>query len=130
MGHFRQRLLVIGAAGALSLGTILPATASWIPVEPIPIVRTAGQESHAPDEEEGSSQDVNTVLLWSIASVAAGAVVLGTLYLLKRQVGGFPANPTWVAPITIMPSRDNSTDATWGSGSDDHGHGDPHGTHH
>lgn len=50
--------------------------------------------------------DVKEVALWSIAGVAVGAVVLGVLYTFKRKVGGFPANPSWVAPITIMPSRD------------------------
>ena len=130
MGHIRQRFLVLGAAGALSLGAILPASAAWIPVEPVPIVRTRAQESPAADDGESSGQDVNPVLLWSIASVAAGVVVMGTLYLLKRQVGGFPANPAWVAPITIMHSRDNATDATWGAGDDGHGHADAHGTQH
>jgi len=50
--------------------------------------------------------DVKEVALWSIASVAAGAVILGVLYTFKRKVGGFPENPAWVAPITIMPSRE------------------------
>lgn len=125
MGHIRQRLLVLGAAGAISLGAVLPASAGWIPDEPAPIVRTWGQEGAQPDE---GGRDVKPVVLWSIAGVAAGAVVMGTLYLLKRQVGGFPANPTWVAPITIMPSRENATDATWASGED--AHGDSHGDHH
>jgi len=120
--------MVLGAAGGISLGAVLPASASWIPVEPIPIVRTAAQEGHADDTEGG--HDVAPMLLWSIAGVAAGGVVLGTLYLLKRQVGGFPANPEWVAPITVMPSRDNADDSTWGNGGDGHGHGDPHGAHH
>ncbi len=64
--------------------------------------------------------DVLPVVLWSLAGVAIVAVSLGVLYLLKRQVGGFPENPDWVAPISIMRSRDLPAD-------DGDGHGGSHG---
>lgn len=67
--------------------------------------------------------DVVPAALWSLAGVAIGAVVMGTLYLFKRQVGGFPENPSWVAPISIMRSRDLPGD----DGA--HGHGDAHDVH-
>ncbi len=68
----------------------------------------------------GTTIDVLPVILWSLAGVAVFAVFLGVLYLLKRQVGGFPEHPDWVAPISVMRSRDLPAD-------DDTGHGDAHG---
>jgi hypothetical protein len=65
--------------------------------------------------------DVVPPALWSLAGVAVGAVVMGTLYLFKRRVGGFPENPSWVAPISIMRSRDLPSDAA--------GHADVHDNH-
>jgi hypothetical protein len=65
--------------------------------------------------------DVLPAILWSLAGVAIFAVVMGVLYLFKRQVGGFPENPEWVAPISIMRSRDLPSE------DDAHGHGDSHG---
>ncbi len=50
--------------------------------------------------------DIKVTVTWMIVGIAIAAVVLGTLYLFKRRVGGFPENPTWVAPITIMRSED------------------------
>ena len=79
----------------------------------------AAQEGGGPTQA-GETRDILPVALWSIAGVALGAVVMGTLYLFKRQVGGFPENPSWTAPISIMRSRDLPGDE------DLHGHGDPH----
>ncbi len=53
-----------------------------------------------------SGRAIEPTILWTVAGVAVGVVVFGTLYLLKRQVAAFPKNPTWVAPISIMPSRE------------------------
>lgn len=77
----------------------------------------------APDpmvQSGGNAVDFLPVVLWSLAGAAIFAVILGVLYLLKRQVGGFPEHPDWVAPISIMRSRDLP-------GDDDAGHGDAHG---
>jgi hypothetical protein len=52
------------------------------------------------------TRDVLPTVLWMLAAVAVFALVLGTLYLFKRRVGGFPRNPTWVPPISIMRSAD------------------------
>lgn len=48
--------------------------------------------------------DVKEVAIWSMVGIGAGVVVLGVLYLFKRKIGAFPENPSWVAPITIMPA--------------------------
>jgi len=82
-----------------------------------------GHGSPDPMAQAGGGIDVLPTILWSLAGVGVFAVVLGVLYLLKRQVGGFPENPEWVAPISIMRSRDLPAD------DDSNGHGDPHGGH-
>ncbi|PFG74288.1 hypothetical protein [Tepidiforma thermophila] len=91
------------------------------------VVPAAADDGHgSPDpmvQSGGAGVDVLPVVLWSLAGVAVFSVVLGVLYLLKRQVGGFPENPEWVAPISIMRSRDLPAD------DDAHGHGDAHGGH-
>jgi hypothetical protein len=52
---------------------------------------------------------------------------MGTLYLLKRRVGGFPEHPSWTAPISVMRSRDLPGD----DGADGHAASpDGHGTGH
>jgi hypothetical protein len=52
-------------------------------------------------------------VLWTFAGVAAGALIAGVFYLMKRRVGGFPRNPSWIAPITIMPSKDFADEGTF-----------------
>lgn len=71
----------------------------------------------APDSEK----DVVPRVAWMLAGVAASALVLGMLYKVKRAVGGFPENPTWVAPITIMPSSQLPGDGD-PHAADSHGH--------
>lgn len=89
-----------------------------------PVLADGGHGTPDPMVQSGQNGiDVLPVVLWSLAGAAVFAVVLGVLYLLKRQVGGFPENPEWVAPISIMRSRDLPAD------DDTHGHGDAHGGH-
>ncbi len=54
----------------------------------------------------GTGRDILPPVIWMLCGVAAFAILLGIFYLLKRRIGGFPANPAWVAPITIMPSSE------------------------
>ncbi|MEX1104039.1 MAG: hypothetical protein WED87_07300 [Dehalococcoidia bacterium] len=53
-------------------------------------------------------------MIWSIVGLAIFVVVGGVLYFMKRQMGGFPENPSWVAPITIMPSKDFPDEGDFG----------------
>ena len=76
-----------------------------------------------PGESSGGGTDVWEVAIWSLIGVAIFCVLLGVLYLFKRQVGGFPENPAWVAPISIQRSRDLPSEP------DPHGH-DDHGDSH
>jgi len=124
----RVQSLIIASAilGVVALGTAGTVSASQ-EQEVTPIV----SELRAPGQEHGGATgdgggDVSTRVIWTIVGVAGGAVIFGTLYLLKRRVGGFPENPTWVAPITIMPSRENADETTWGEGDTAGSHGSHH----
>ncbi|MEP7215379.1 MAG: hypothetical protein ABI782_03950 [Anaerolineaceae bacterium] len=54
----------------------------------------------------GNGRDILPPVVWMLCGVAGSVLMLSIFYLLKRRVGGFPANPAWVAPITIMPSSE------------------------
>lgn len=104
------RLALVSALAFAALGAIAPAAAD-------------GEGAQSVTQAGGNGTDILPVTLWSLAGVAAGAVVMGTLYLLKRRVGGFPQNPSWTAPISVMRSRDLPGDG------DANGHGSPHDAH-
>jgi hypothetical protein len=123
-----RTLLVVVALG-LALGAGLPAFAASQGAEPGG-PHIAAQEGEGGSAASGGDRDVKTVVLWTIASIAAGAAVMGALYTFKRRVGGFPRNPTWVAPITILRSADAPDEGTFpddGSAGDaGHGHAPAH----
>jgi Na+-driven multidrug efflux pump len=103
--HLRRSTIV----AALCLGLLAGATPAF------------AQEGGATN---GGNTDVATTVIWALAIIGIGAVLLGCLYLFKRQVGGFPENPEWVAPISIQYSKDLPVED---SGA---GHGDVHGDTH
>ncbi len=126
MHRLRIALLATVSASAIAFGAALPASAAAIP-EPAPIVRAwqAPRQEH-PEGESGAGGDNTKILLWSISGVAAGGVVMGTLYLLKRRVGAFPKNPTWVAPISIMESKTFADEGTFGDAQSEGHHAPAH----
>lgn len=72
---------------------------------------TPAQEEPAAD---GDDELVDPVVIWSLVGLGVFAAVMGALYYFKREVGGFPENPTWFAPITIMPSKDFPDEGDFG----------------
>lgn len=64
-----------------------------------------GAASAAQLDPQGGSQDVEKVV-WTVAGVVVASLAMGILYLFKRRVGGFPKNPSWVAPISVMPASE------------------------
>jgi hypothetical protein len=66
------------------------------------------------------------MLIWASAAIAVAGLLLGILYLLKRKLGGFPEHPAWVAPITIMPSKNFADEGTFGDAPDPHAGGAHH----
>lgn len=123
MRHIRRTLLVALASALLAMAVVSPAAFATETQAPAsqPPTTTAFQ-----DEGAASERAVEPVILWSLTGIAAGAVVLGMLYLLKRRIGGFPENPPWVAPIFITPSSDNPTEETFGAAPDHDSHGSGH----
>ncbi len=79
-------------------------------VAALPAASTLAQEA---TPGTNSNTDVVPTLVWMALGVAGLAIVLTLFYFLKRSVGGFPKNPSWVAPISIRRSRDfpGDTDA-------------------
>ncbi|MCC6382113.1 MAG: hypothetical protein IT304_06355 [Dehalococcoidia bacterium] len=64
--------------------------------------------------EAGDGTDVVPGAVWTVVGIAIFAVVFGMFYLFKRRIGGFPRNPRWVAPITVMPSREFPDEGDYG----------------
>lgn len=108
-----NRLLKHAAALAVFVLVALPFGAPVLAAE-APALRepsvaaVVNQDGHdaGPTAQQDSQGDVVPRVVWMLGGVAASAVVMGLLYLFKRRVGGFPKNPAWVAPITIMPSSE------------------------
>ena len=127
MNTLHLRALVLTAVLLASLAFALPAAAqegSGHGASPTTTTTEGGGEA-AP--ESGSSVDIFPVTIWMLAGVAASGLVLGVLYLFKRQIGGFPEHPTWVAPISIMrPGHLPADDDPHGG----HGEADAHGGGH
>jgi hypothetical protein len=73
----------------------------------------AGVASAQEAESQGGPQDVEKVV-WTVVGVALTSLVLGISYLFKRRIGAFPKNPTWVAPISVMPAGDLPDEAAAG----------------
>jgi hypothetical protein len=76
-----------------------------------------GAASAAEVNPQGGSQDVQKVV-WTVVGVAVASVILAIFYLFKRRVGAFPKNPSWVAPISVMPAKDlpDETDGSHAAG--------------
>lgn len=103
------RLALVSTLAFAAFGAIAPAAAD--------------DGGHSATQAADDGTDILPVTLWSLAGVALGAVVMGTLYLFKRRVGGFPENPSWTAPISVMRSGDLPGDDAA------NGHGGPHDAH-
>lgn len=101
------RFTFVSSLALVALATVAPAMA---------------QEN---GEATGGGTDVWEVATWSLIGVGIFCLALGILYLFKRQVGGFPENPSWVAPISIQRSRDLPSEPD-AHGADDHGDGHGH----
>ena len=127
MNRLRAPLFATVFASLLTVGALAPSAAIASPVDPAPVVRSVVREqAHGEEGQAGSPRAVERILLWSVAGVGLGALGLTTLYLLKRRIGAFPSNPTWVAPITIMPSRTFADEFTFSSGESEVHHSPGH----
>lgn len=98
---------VVGPAGGALAADALPATSA------VTVLREDGPAGDA-HGGEASGVDVVPVAVWTTVGVLASALVLSVFYLLKRRVGGFPAHPEWVAPISIERSETFAKEGDFG----------------
>lgn len=103
--RWQLQLLLLAVAATISFGAALPVAAAATQREPTPIVR-----EYDPQERGEGSGNTTTPIIWAVIGIAAASAIGGTLYLLKREVGGFPTDPDWVAPITILRSSDSAVE--------------------
>lgn len=124
MKQIHLRLALAAVAGLIALGAV-PAAAMEAAPEPVPVVAGVRPQEHGGGASTGSEREVEWPLIWTTVGVAGGAVVMAGLYLVKRRLGGFPANPAWVAPISILRSKDSPVEGDYGNAPVD-----AHGSHH
>ena len=115
--------LALATAALLALGS-MAATASAAS-------SSAGSSANAAIREEeplsaGTGAEIEPVAIWSFIVVLLACGAGGVFYLLKKRMGGFPANPAWTAPIEIMRSSTFPDENTYGDAPADHGHGGYH----
>lgn len=115
--------ILLTAVLAISTAGALPALAEEAAPRPADAV-VLRQEGEAQPADDGT--DVVPVAVWTIVAVLLAALVGGVFYLLKRRVGGFPRNPKWVAPISIMESKTFPEEGDFGDAPPP----DAHGAHH
>ncbi len=114
----KQRAIIWAVFGVLGLATVLPATVPAAPLAPVGSgagdVVTALEEPHGEEQSIPLSDRAKTALVWAVIGIAGLAGIGGILYRVKRKLGGFPENPSWVAPITVMRSRDLPDEGDFG----------------
>ena len=111
--------LVIAIAAPALAAPSAAAAADDAPVAGAP--RAALQEGGS----DSGLTDVVLVATWTFVAIVAGSLLLGALYFFKKQVGGFPENPSWVAPISIERSETFADEGDFGDAVPD-----AHGAHH
>ncbi len=95
------RALPLLPAAVLALALIAPLAALDAPPAPAPAAALQQQT------DAGTGVDVTPVLIWGLVGAALLCALLGVLYLLKRELGGFDPRPgAWTAPISVMPSSE------------------------
>lgn len=118
MKVFQPRFALLAVAGVLAVAAAVSTVNAETFVAEPETAAVAQQQAG-----DGASNDIVTPALWMVAGVAMSGVVLAVLYLFKRRVGGFPENPSWVAPISVMRSSTFPDEGTFGDEA-------PHGTGH
>jgi len=122
LSQVRVALIAIAAVLAIAAGasTIKAASVPDVPHSaPIVLQQEGG---HSSGENTASTQAQNgggginivKVSIWTVVGIAIGGLVLAIFYMLKRRLGGFPEDAAWVAPITIMESKDFPDEGTFG----------------
>lgn len=89
-----ERVLCAGRnTGIMAVSTILALS--------VAVPASAAGSSTAPGDKT-----LVPVVLWALVGIGLAALAFGILYLLKKQLGGFPQPPSWIPPIDVMRSSD------------------------
>lgn len=121
MKVFQPRFALLAVAGVLAIAAAVSTVNAETIVPAGEIAPTAHQEA-----AEGATHDIVAPALWMVAGVTAGGLVLGVFYLFKRRVGGFPENPSWVAPISVMRSSTFPVEGDYDDDTATNGHAPAH----
>lgn len=120
MRRYLLRTAVFAFAILVIAGAIMPvAAANSGTGDAMPQFLLSADEEKAAGPETGPLQER---ALWSVLGIAVGCAIGGAFYMLRRNMGHF-ANPAWVAPISIMLSKDSPE--SFGDAP-----ADAHGSHH
>lgn len=112
--HIIALILVLSSALPTATAVASSEASGFVPDGPV--VATLGDEH---DSSEAGA-DLATPVLWTIVGILFGAVALTILYAVKLLAGGFPKNPSWVAPISIersstFPDENDDVDSSDGA---------------
>ncbi|MCK9520297.1 MAG: hypothetical protein M0R74_14925 [Dehalococcoidia bacterium] len=111
MKLFQVRFALIAVAALLALGAAVSTINAATLDGPASTLAAHFQEGNG-----GNGVDVVPGVIWTLVGVTIGGIVLATFYMLKRRVGGFPENPSWVAPISIEKSETFPDEGSFGEG--------------
>jgi len=116
MDTVRRRAIVFVLTAVLGWAMVLPVAVSAATAIPQPAIGVwpAQEEPQGEDQSIPLNDRSKTVLVWSILAIAGTAGFLAVFYMVKKRLGGFPENPSWVAPITVMPSRELPDEGDFG----------------
>lgn len=112
MVRVRPLIFLVAAFLALVIGSGVVAAADLAPA-------AEGAGAPAQAEGHGSESTANVPsanverVLWSVLAIALAVPIGGVLYLLKKRLRAFPEHPEWVAPISVMRSRDLPDERTY-----------------
>lgn len=99
---------------ALTIATVATALTAALP----PL-------SAAAQATPGVDGDVVGPVIWSIVATLVGGLILGILYLFKRQLGMFE-DQDWIAPIGAVYSKDLPSEDEEDEHAGDEGHSAGH----
>ncbi|GBD24149.1 hypothetical protein HRbin29_01823 [bacterium HR29] len=115
----RLRLVALFAALALAVVVSAPVAAASVDMAhsapSAPAQETGGHGEARGGDASGVSANTERIL-WSVLAIALAVPIAGVFYLLKKRLRAFPENPEWVAPISVMRSRDLPDEHTYEGG--------------
>jgi len=98
MKRFPLRIILAAIVALATLVAVAPASA----IEANIAIEARSLSQQAPASDTGA---LHTRAWWAVLGVAIGCGVFGGFYVARKRAGHFD-NPTWIAPISKMYSKD------------------------